>query len=54
MFDGVLQTVLVGVAVAGVALPRTVVVWQDPEMSLRVTPAATQGGGGLTMTLTTL
>jgi len=52
VFDGALQALGVGVAIAGVLLPRTVVVWQDPEMSVRIAPVPTVGGGGLALTMT--
>jgi hypothetical protein len=52
VFDGTLQALGVGVAVAGVLLPRTVVVWQDPEVSVRITPVPTVGGGGFALTMT--
>lgn len=54
VFDGALQTLALGLAVAAIVMPRQVVVWQDPDMSLRVAPAPLQGGAGLSITLTHL
>jgi hypothetical protein len=54
VFDGALQTLGVGIAVAGVLMPRQVVVWQDRESALRVMPAVMPGGAGLSLTLTSM
>jgi hypothetical protein len=54
VFDGVLQTIGAAIALAGAAMPRSVVVWQDRSAALRLTPAPIPGGAGLSMTLTHL
>jgi hypothetical protein len=43
-----------GLAVAGVMMPRSVVVWQDRGTALRVTPEVVPGGAGLSMTMTSM
>jgi hypothetical protein len=54
VFDGALQTMGAGLAVAAVLMPRSVVVWQDRDVAFRVTPAVVPGGAGLSMTLTSM
>ena len=56
VFDGVVQTIGAGLMLAAVIMPRTVVVWQDlaGSTSVRVTPVAAAGGGGIAVTATSL
>jgi hypothetical protein len=53
-FDGALQTVGLAVFIAGLALPKQVVVWQDEDVAIRVAPAPVAGGAGLVLSLTHL
>lgn len=54
-FDGMLQLAGAAMTVAGIALPRKVVVWQDDRYArLDVTPAVLPGGGGFAVTLSHL
>lgn len=52
VFDGALQSLGAVLVIAGVSMPRTVVVWQDEEAQLRIAPSALPGGAGLSVTLT--
>ena len=38
--------------VAGIAMPKQVVVWQDDAVAVRVAPAPIAGGGGLSVNVT--
>jgi hypothetical protein len=54
VFDGALQLIGAGLAVAGVMMPRSVVVWQDLATTLHVAPEVVPGGAGLSVTMTSM
>ena len=54
VFDGALQSLGLALMIAGVSMPRTVVVWQDQSEALRIAPEALPGGAGLSVALTNL
>ncbi|MGH7436500.1 MAG: hypothetical protein ACRENE_12575 [Polyangiaceae bacterium] len=54
VFDGSLQLLGLGLVVASQVMPRTVVVWQDARNTVRVLPTLMPGGGGLSLTMTSM
>jgi hypothetical protein len=47
VFDGMIQALGAGLLVAGIAMPKQVVVWQDAGVAVNVAPAPMPGGGGV-------
>jgi hypothetical protein len=52
VFDGAVQLIGASLLVAGIAMPKQVVVWQDDAVAVRVAPAPIAGGGGLSVNVT--
>lgn len=52
IFDGLLQVIGTVVAIAGLEMPRSVVVWQDrQDLAVRVRTDSVPGGVGITLSL---
>ncbi len=51
IFDGALQTVGAAIFLAGLTMPKQVVVWQDDDVAVRVAPAPVAGGVGVVLSV---